>query len=85
VRKRGSIQKKTDPAPAHRAPSHKPITLCDALDRVLTTGVAARGEVAISVAGVDLVYLDARVLLASIDTAAKAGAALAVEVKRKER
>ena len=33
------------------------VSLCDALDRVLHTGVVALGEVTISVADVDLLYL----------------------------
>jgi hypothetical protein len=45
------------------------ISLCEALDRVLHKGVVIKGEVAISVANVDLVYLGLQVLLASMDTA----------------
>jgi hypothetical protein len=45
------------------------VTLCDALDRVLTKGVVAKGEITISVANVDLVYLGFNALLASVETA----------------
>ncbi|MDX2148862.1 MAG: gas vesicle protein [Planctomycetota bacterium] len=44
------------------------VTLCEALDRVLTKGVVVRGEVIISVANVDLIYLGVHALLASVDT-----------------
>ena len=44
-------------------------SLCDILDRVLNTGVVALGEVVISVAGVDLIYLNLQLLLTSVETA----------------
>jgi hypothetical protein len=57
-------------APAVRADAADDrITLCDALDRVLTKGVVVRGELTISVADVDLVYLGFNLLLASVETA----------------
>ena len=46
-----------------------PLSLCEALDRILHKGVVVRGEVVLSVAGIDLVYLGTNVLLASVDTA----------------
>ncbi len=45
------------------------ISLCELLDRVLNKGVVVAGEVVISVADVDLIYLDLRVLLTSVETA----------------
>jgi gas vesicle structural protein len=42
------------------------VTLVDLLDRILDTGVVIRGDITISVADVDLVYLQANVLLTSI-------------------
>jgi hypothetical protein len=45
------------------------ISLCEALDRLLNTGVVVAGEVVISVADIDLVYLNLQVLLASFETA----------------
>lgn len=47
------------------APENRKASLADVLDRVLDTGVTVRGDVIISVADVDLIYLDLRVLLAS--------------------
>lgn len=40
-------------------------SLCDVLDRVLHKGVVATGEVTLSLAGVDLIYLNLNVLLMS--------------------
>ena len=44
-------------------------SLCELLDRVLNTGVVAMGEIVISVAGVDLIYLNLNLLLTSVETA----------------
>ena len=44
-------------------------SLCELLDRVLNTGVVATGEIVISVAGVDLIYLNLQLLLSSVETA----------------
>jgi hypothetical protein len=45
------------------------VSLCEVLDRVLNKGVVVVGEVTISVAGIDLVYLGLQLLLTSIETA----------------
>jgi hypothetical protein len=42
--------------------------LVDLLDRLLDTGVCAAGDVTLAVAGVDLVHLQLRTLLASVET-----------------
>jgi len=44
------------------------VTLCEALDRILNKGVVIAGEVTISVANVDLIYLGLNLLLGSVDT-----------------
>ena len=44
-------------------------SLCELLDRVLNTGVVARGEIIVSVAGIDLIYLNLNLLLTSVETA----------------
>ena len=44
-------------------------SLCELLDRVLNTGVVVAGEIVISVAGVDLIYLNLQLLLTSVETA----------------
>lgn len=50
------------------------VSLCEALDRMLDAGVVLRGDIVISVAGVDLVYLGVDLLLASVETATRIGA-----------
>lgn len=45
------------------------MTLLDILDHVLNQGVILRGNVIISLAGVDLVYLGLDVILTSVETA----------------
>jgi gas vesicle structural protein len=49
------------------------ISLCEALDRVLHKGVALRGDIVLSVADVDLVYLGLQLILCSTDTARRVG------------
>lgn len=43
------------------------IRLVELVDRVLDRGVVLRGDVTISVAGVDLVYLELRLLLSGME------------------
>jgi len=45
------------------------VTLLDALDKVLETGVVVSGDLVISVADVDLVYLGLRLILTSVSKA----------------
>jgi len=47
------------------------ISLCEALDRVLNKGAVVVGELTISVANIDLVYLGLQLLITSIETAQK--------------
>jgi gas vesicle structural protein len=44
------------------------ITLLELVDRVLNKGVVLTGDITLSVADVDLVYVGLRVLLASVAT-----------------
>lgn len=55
--------------PVEKIPPQNSASLCELLDRVLNTGVVAMGEVVISVAGVDLIYLNLNLLLTSVETA----------------
>jgi hypothetical protein len=52
------------------------LSLCEALDRVLHKGVALRGDIVLSVADVDLVYLGLQLIVCSTDTARRAGLVL---------
>lgn len=45
------------------------LSLCEALDRILHKGAVIMGEIIISVADVDLVYLGLQLVICSIDTA----------------
>jgi gas vesicle structural protein len=58
------------PVKAHSAVAkEKEIVLIDLLDRILDKGVVIWGDVTISVADVDLIYLGLKVLLVSIEKA----------------
>jgi hypothetical protein len=46
-------------------------SLVTVLDRLLDTGVVLDGQLVLSVAGVDLIYVGLRALLASMDTASR--------------
>ena len=49
------------------------ISLSETLDRVLNTGVVVHGDITISVANIDLIYIGLRALLTSVETARQAG------------
>lgn len=55
------------------------ISLCEALDRVLNKGVVIRGDITISVAEVDLIYLGLNLLVASTEALRKVRPASAAE------
>ena len=52
----------------HGASSQGQISICETLDRVLNKGVVVSGEIVISVADIDLLYLNVQLLLTSIET-----------------
>jgi hypothetical protein len=64
------------------------VSLCEALDRVLNKGAVVSGEVIISVAGVELVYLGLELVLTSVETARAAsgwgGAGLTLAIGEKD-
>ena len=45
------------------------VSLCEALDRILNKGAVVVGEVIISVADIDLIYLSLQVIISSVETA----------------
>jgi len=51
---------------------NKKIALIDILDVILDKGVAIKADLVISIAGVDLVYLDLRLLIASVESLVQA-------------
>ncbi len=46
----------------------RPVTLSEVLDKVLNTGAVLTGEVVISVAGIDLLYVGLNLLVSSVET-----------------
>jgi hypothetical protein len=48
-------------------PEEERLALVDLLDRLMTGGVVVTGDVMLSIAGVDLVYLGLRLVLTSVD------------------
>jgi gas vesicle structural protein len=52
---------------AERPLQHQ-VTLVELVDRVLNRGVVLSGDITLSVAGVDLVYVGLRVLLTTVST-----------------
>jgi len=47
------------------------INLVETLDRVLNKGIVISGDVTISLANVDLIYVQLRLLISSVETAMK--------------
>ena len=58
------------------------VTLLELVDRVLNKGVVLSGDITLSVAGVDLVYVGLRVLLSSVATLEQQQAEIAAEGAR---
>jgi hypothetical protein len=48
---------------------NRDVTLLDLLDRILDKGVVLSGDIVLTVADVDLVYVSLRALISSVDTA----------------
>lgn len=65
---------KTVPNPFRDAKEQ--VSLCEVLDRVLNKGAVIHGDITISVADVDLIYLGLRLIVTSIETAIREGAQL---------
>jgi hypothetical protein len=59
----------TQMEPLPEVKNRESVSLCEALDRMLNKGVVVAGEIVISVADVDLIYLNLQLLLTSIETA----------------
>jgi len=52
-----------------RTPESREVALLELLDRVVDHGVVIAGDITISVADVDLIYLGLRVMLTSVERA----------------
>jgi Gas vesicle protein len=64
----GPVLRASTPLPARPCHLREQVTLCDVLDRVLDTGAVVSGEIVISVAGVDLLYLGLNLVVGSVET-----------------
>lgn len=53
----------------HLVSNQERISLCETLDRVLNKGAVVAGEIVISVADIDLIYLGLQLTLTSVETA----------------
>jgi len=51
--------------------SEEQVSLCEALDRILNKGVVVLGDVTISVANIDLIYVSLQAIITSVETARK--------------
>lgn len=60
-------------------PKEKEVALLDLLDRILNKGVILWGDITISVADVDLIYVGLKVLLSSVETAERMRMAAAAQ------
>ena len=47
---------------------NKEMTLLDLLDGIIDTGVVVRGEILISIANIDLIVVDLKLLISSIES-----------------
>jgi len=54
------------------------VSLCETLDRLLNTGVVVQGDAVISVADIELIYLNLRLMVSSVETMHRIKAAPAV-------
>lgn len=76
---------KQPPSPNLAAPyqsEEERVSLCELLDRVLNKGVVVRGDIVISVADVDLLYLGVQLVLSATETARNAGILLPHDMTR---
>lgn len=55
-------------------PFDEQVRLVELVDRVLDKGVVLKGEVTISVAGIDLLHLELHLLLSAVETLRERGA-----------
>lgn len=60
--------RRTREAQRRQTLSQKQMSLCEVLDRVLNKGAVIVGDIVISVAGIDLLYVGLNVLVSSVET-----------------
>ncbi|WP_018924475.1 gas vesicle protein [Salsuginibacillus kocurii] len=57
----------------HEVLDNQEVTLVDVLDTVLDKGVVLQGNLLLTVADIDLVYIDLKVLISSVESLLEAG------------
>jgi len=62
---RGDVRRRAGPMLDDR----ERVCLCEVLDRVLNKGIVVAGDLTISVADIDLIYLGLELVLTSVETA----------------
>ena len=67
-RQRREISRARQAANLERASRERQVTLVDLVDRLLDGGVVIHGDITLSVADVDLLYVGLRALVASVET-----------------
>jgi hypothetical protein len=63
-----------DESPIDELNSQEEVTLLDLLDSLLTKGVIVSGDLTLSIAGVDLLYVGLRLMVCTAEKAAAVGA-----------
>lgn len=56
------------PAVTPELDDERHISLCETLDRLLNTGAVVAGDAVISVADIELIYLNLRLMVTSVET-----------------
>ncbi|MDN3510777.1 MAG: gas vesicle protein [Candidatus Jettenia sp. CY-1] len=72
VEEKELIEKRTEDLAIPSFLENQHLSLCETLDRVLNTGVVIHGDITISVANIDLIYIGLKALLTSVETARQA-------------
>lgn len=62
------VGRRSDRARRPALAARRRASLCESLNRVLDVGAVVMGELVISVAGVDLLYINLNVLVSSVET-----------------
>ena len=76
----GNTKNRQAPVSEPALDDNERVSLCEVLDRVLNKGVVVAGDLTISVADIDLIYLGLHIMLSSIETARRGSSRAPVEL-----
>ena len=65
--------------------AQRQVSLCELLDRVLNKGVVLTGELIISIAGIEMIYVGVNLLVSSVETLLDAMDGLDYEERERKR